>query len=361
MANITTSCASSRPRSPTPGIHSPSPMHSAPRRTKLPDVLYSLGDPPSISQMRQQVHRFNPNFQLTTEPNHSRYSSLKDRSDSIALLEAEIRNLRRENREKSDQIRDFRRILREKELEMMTKDSQNIHKLEKLVHEKEEIIAELSLEIGNLHKGVVDKEVKRLANLYVAAEKALKVAENEVKSLQEKVNLLENRGQETSLYDILGRFQGENKRLMEEVRRLQGQVLSQTSLSTLEREFQEVEQMQNKLIADNSRLKSEVDSCQQSSHRLFHRVSEASSLVTDCRKDLSQLTEVIRIVRKGEGVSAALILGHVSQTDSPVHTSDRPEDTIITEAKQLQSDLSVLRQFLSDIYAEQSGHICTQQ
>jgi hypothetical protein len=359
MANITKAESNARAHSALPSHRPTSPQHSKPARSQHSEVLYSLGDPPSLAQLRQQRSRFTPSFQL--ESSNSRYDSLRDKSDSISILEAEIRRLKQEGREKGEQIRDLRRILREKELEAMTKDAQSTHNLESLLQDKEEVILELTQEVERLNGGVVDKEVKRLASLYVASEKALQQAKADVEVLTERLKTLESRPQDKGLYEILGKFQGDNKRLMEEVRHLQGQVLSQTSLSTLEREFQEVEQMQNKLIMDNSRLKQELDSQQQSHHHLFTRVSEAHSLVMDCRKDLSQLTEVIRIVRKGEGVSAALILGHVSQLEHRESVEKRPEDAVMSEAKTLKADLRVLRQFLSDIYAEQSGHICTQQ
>lgn len=354
MASITKAGSNARAQSALPGHRPASPQHSKP-----PEVLYSLGDPPSLAQLRQQLSRFTPSFQ--PEPNYSRYDSLRDKSDSIAILEGEIRRLKQEGREKGEQIRDLKRILREKELETMTKEAQSTRDLESLLEDKDQRIVELSEEVERLHGGVVDKEVKRLATLYVASEQALQQTRTDLEVLSNRLKTLESRPQDLGLYETLGRFQGENKRLMEEVRRLQGQVLSQTSMSTLEREFQEVEQMQNKLITDNGRLKQELDAQLQVHHSLFTRVTEACSLVMDCRKDLSQLTEVIRIVRKGEGVSAALILGHVSQSEHRDSVEEQPEEAVMREARTLKADLRELRQFLSDIYAEQSGHICTQQ
>lgn len=188
---------------------------------------------------------------------------------------------------------------------------------------------------------------------FVTLEMELKQAKELLETERSKYK--ENRHQTEALYDSLALFQRENKALLEENSRLKEKMSDLALLSTLETQLQELKTMQFHLISDNNRLQEEVKVHQSAQTHLNSLLTTSSSVLHSCRKDLSQLTEVIRIVRQGEGVSSALILGNLG-----IRTSGNTGD-IAEDAAAMRKDLEVLRGLLADLYAEQSGHGCIAQ
>lgn len=215
----------------------------------------------------------------------------------------------------------------------------------------------LSTDIDRYESRQIDQEFRRLTNLFLTSESELAQMRTERDRLLARVKDLEARNNSSNMYETLGKLQGENKMLMLEVRRLQEQVRNQGCFRILEVQFHELESLHSELIADNTRLKQELDNHKEAWRQQYEKLVDTASLLRDTRKDVTQVTEMVRIVRNGAGVSTALILGHMTST---THSDDQPELSISKEAKALKEDVGSLKSLLADLYAE-SAHNCAYQ
>lgn len=207
-----------------------------------------------------------------------------------------------------------------------------------------------------------DPEMKRLANLFVASETALAQVRAERDQLAAKVRELEGRQAASSgLYEVLARFQAENKMLMEEVRRLQSHIKAQGSMKALEKQIADMHTEHQRLRGENSRLREDVETHKDAWRRQQEKLFETACSLREAKKDISQLTEVIRIVRNGAGVSAALILGHMTHPGQYQTIDDTSEVVLLKETADMRAEISSLRQHLSDLYAETTVSLCNPQ
>lgn len=172
---------------------------------------------------------------------------------------------------------------------------------------------------------------------------------------REKGKYEESRQNLEGLYESLARFQRENKALLEENCILVDRIKDLDLLSTIESQFRDLKSQQSQLLSENLRLQEEAKVHEFAETRLLSQLAASSSALHACRKDLSQLTEVIRIIRQGEGVSAALVLGHMPRGNAT------GTEEVLEDAAALRQDLETLRGLLADLYAEQSGHLCIAQ
>ena len=204
----------------------------------------------------------------------------------------------------------------------------------------------------------IDQEFRHLTNLFLTSESDLAQVRAERDKLAVRVKDLEARNNSSNMYETLGKLQGENKMLMLEVMRLQEQVRNQGYFQALEEQFHELENLHSDLVSDNSRLKQDLDTHKEAWRQQYEKLVDIASLLRETRKDITQVTEMVRIVRNGAGVSTALILGHMTSTTQ--HSEDQPELSISKEAKALKEDVGSLKSLLADLYAE-SAHNCAYQ
>ena len=279
--------------------------------------------------------------------------------DSVMVLEQEVKRLKKDVRAKSVKIT---------ELQQTDDDRRRPHSRVSvdwnlLLDKKEQQIRPLRQQLESSRPSAsADPEMKRLANLFVAAETNLAQVKAERDQLAAKIKEMEGRQTTSaSLYEVLSRFQGENKMLMDEVRRLQGKLHAQASFKTLERQLSELQSTHQQLMADNARLHSEIETHKDAWRRQQEKLFETACSLREARRDISQLTEVVRIVRNGAGVSSALILGHMAQPSQFQPLDDTSEVALNTEATGVKTEICSLRQYLSDLYAEQSGNLCSTQ
>jgi hypothetical protein len=269
--------------------------------------------------------------------------------DSSATIEAEIAHFQQSSQGSNTQFHDLNRFLALHSLSSLAE-------LHSLLLSKDEQISTLQtrLKLCEFHREMqgISRE-NRLDERFVTLEMELKQAKELLETERSKHK--EDRQKTAGLYDSLSLFQRENKALLEENGRLKEKMQDLDLLSALETQFQELKSLQSHLLSDNNRLQEEVKAHQSAQSRLRSLLTTSSAALHSCRKDLSQLTEVIRIVRQGEGVSSALILGHLG-----VVTSGDTED-IAEDAAAMRKDLETLRGLLADLYAEQSGHSCIAQ
>ena len=196
------------------------------------------------------------------------------------------------------------------------------------------------------------EEFRRLAKLYSTAESDLAVVKAERDKLAARVRDLESRHNSSNLYDILGKLQSENKLLMLEVRRLQEQVNNQGGFRTLEKQFSELESMHSDVVVDSNRVKQELEMHKEAWRQQHEKLVSITAVVREVRKEMTQLTEIAKIVRNGAGVSTALILGHMARTGK--EDEDAMELSISKEVKGLKEEIGTLKSLLADLYAETS-------
>lgn len=216
----------------------------------------------------------------------------------------------------------------------------------------------LSTDIDRFDSRPIDQEFRRLTNLFLTSESDLAQVRAERDKLAARVKHLEARNSASNMYEVLGKLQGENKMLMLEVRRLQEQVRNQGYFHALEEQFHELESLHSDLVSDNTRLKHDLETHKEAWRQQYEKLVGIASLLGETRKDITQVTEMVRIVRNGAGVSTALILGHMTSTGQ--HSEDQPELSISKEAKALKEDVGSLKSLLADLYAE-SSHSCAYQ
>jgi len=121
----------------------------------------------------------------------------------------------------------------------------------------------------------------------------------------------------------------------------------------LETHFKDLEEMQNKLVAENEFLKKEMSRMEQSGKGNFSFVSR------DIHKIKEEVVKVLRVlesIKEGREVSLKVLLGIEEEQMLP------PNEQVLKDIKETQESLKSLRHLLADYYAELSGHdICNQQ
>ena len=232
----------------------------------------------------------------------------------------------------------------------------SLSELHSLLLRKDQQIATLQtrLKLWEAHREVQEIAREKLANEEIAG---LEMHVKQGKELleREKGKYEESRQNLEGLYESLARFQRENKALLEENCILVDRIKDLDLLSTIESQFRDLKSQQSQLLSENLRLQEEAKVHEFAETRLLSQLAASSSALHACRKDLSQLTEVIRIIRQGEGVSAALVLGHMPRGNAT------GTEEVLEDAAALRQDLETLRGLLADLYAEQSGHLCIAQ
>lgn len=259
---------------------------------------------------------------------------------AITLLDAEVDRLKKESQAKSIHIQKLK-----SRLSAVRPNSNEIYSLETAESLKKALLT-------------AEQEIQRLKNVNSDAELRFQTAQAQITSLSQR---LSNRDSVSNpLYSVLSCFQRENKVLKDEIHRLQEQIISQDSFHALEREMKEVEDTHHRLEVENREAKRRVEELEEKRKREDLRLVEIGGSLSDRRREVCQLAELVRIITQGGGVSATLLLGARLSSVSPVPSST-PIDYLSQVTTQLQQEITGLRQLLADVYAEQSGALCGPQ
>lgn len=301
--------------------------------------------PASVTGTPQNSQKLNSDFTFSLQ--FTPFS--KESTDIVPKPYTEISLLQASQQDKLSQSREMRNFLTFHSLSSLSE-------LHSLLLRKDQQINSLQT---RLKRWETHGEVQKLAGEKLLNDKIegleMQIKQGEEQLEREKRQYEESRLKLEGLYESLARFQRENKSLLEENCILTEKIKDLELFSDLETQFLGLKSQQSQLLSDNSRLQEESKLLKSSETQLLAQLAASSSALHVCRKDLSQLTEVIRIIRQGEGVSAALVLGHMPKTNSGGDLQ------VLEDAAALRKDLETLRGLLADLYAEQSGHLCVTQ
>ena len=266
---------------------------------------------------------------------------------AISLLDAEVIRLKKESQSKSRQIDSLSSRLQS----YVGKVSPRAGGVEAAGVRRE--LSEASRKVA-----AAELEITRLKELNSSTELHLQATQAQISSLSQRLS--DRDSASSPLYAVLACFQRENKTLKEEIHRLQGELVGQESYHALERELKEVEARQSKLEEENKALRRKTEEGDDRRKREDRRLAEIAGNVSDRKREVGQLAEVVRIITHGDSISATLLLGS-RLPNPPLPCPDAPMDYLAQETLQLQREIAGLRQLLADVYAEQSGLLCSPQ
>lgn len=289
------------------------------------------------------------------EETHGKVADVVGYRRAISLLDAEVIRLKQESQSKSRQIESLSSRLQS----LAGMASPRAHALHASDHHTVEA-AGVRRELSEANRKVVaaELEIQRLRELNSTTEMHLQATQAQISSLSQRLS--DRDSASNPLYAVLACFQRENKTLKEEIHRLQGELVGQESYYALERELKGVEARQSKLEEENKALRKKAEEGEERRKREDRRLAEIAGNVSDRKREVGQLTEVVRIITHGESISASLLLGS-RLSNPPLPCPDAPVDYLAQETLQLQREIAGLRQMLADVYAEQSGLLCSPQ
>ena len=212
---------------------------------------------------------------------------------AISLLDAEVLRLKQESQSKSQQI------------ELLTG---RLHSLASLTSAgttakkgSELYSAGIRRELEEAYRktAAAEQEIQRLKALNGTTELHLQAAQAQIAALSQRLSDRDTAS--NPLYAVLACFQRENKTLKEEIHRLQGELLSQESYYVLERDLKSMETRQNQLEEENKALRRQAEEGEERRRREDRRLGEIGGCVSDRKREVGQLTEVVRIISQIAG------------------------------------------------------------
>lgn len=125
--------------------------------------------------------------------------------------------------------------------------------------------------------------------------------------------------------------------------------MTDEELGDVEDQIKELEQAQEALMAENRRLREQLDK----KPPLVHIQSYTATL-RKLRTELSQLNAVAKALKANQPLTLNLLMGGKVE-------EDRSESDLGVEVERLKAEVLALRNCVSDIYAEQCGSLCLTQ
>lgn len=276
---------------------------------------------------------------------------------AISLLDAEVKRLKQESQSKSQEIESLTARLRSPAGQIPNSSAEMAVKRRFERPSAASTGLRRELDEANRRTAAAEQEIQRLKAQNSSTELHFQAAQAQIAALSQRIS--DRDSASNPLYAVLACFQRENKTLKEEIHRLQGELLSQESYYVLERELKDMEARQSLLEEENKTLRRRTEEGEERRGREERRLGEIGGCVSDRKREVGQLTEIVRIITQGESLSASLLLGSRLPPAPPV--PDAPIDYLAQEALLLQKEIAALRQVLADVYAEQSGLLCSPQ
>ena len=190
---------------------------------------------------------------------------------------------------------------------------------------------------------------------------------SKVRRLEEKLNEtkaelinLRNKNEEinkkpSSLYEIIGILQSENKKLKEELTRK----IEEWNLKETEKKMREMENLQEKLLAENQRLREQLEQSSDSLRSIQRKVSIFSASLSACLQDLSQIAQVVKLMQDDAPLTAEILMQQVRRDGRREDMS--VEGLMEWTIEHINTTVQELRQSLLSLYTESSSHTCTSQ
>ncbi|CAG9331007.1 unnamed protein product [Blepharisma stoltei] len=196
----------------------------------------------------------------------------------------------------------------------------------------------------------------KLGNEIVSLKKIISEKDQKIQQLELELQKLKVIPNSHEIYQIAKKFQEENQKLKEDAKEINSKILGRLEYEQLEKQFQELEDMQNRLIMENDNLKQELKILNSDSNHLG--MIYFANDVQKIKKDLGQVLVVLETLKEGKQVSLKVILGLEEREASKQSTVQQ----INQDISNIKSSLNQIRTIIADFHAEQCGnHSCATQ
>ncbi|CAG9314154.1 unnamed protein product [Blepharisma stoltei] len=231
-----------------------------------------------------------------------------------------------------------------------------LKEIKKKLEEKEAECERLKEQLNTNQKECIEKlekETQRLLNLLKEGDNKLEALKKEIESLNEINSKLQTK--QGSMVKAISNYNKE----MKIMKVLKYRNITYEEMHKIEKQFTEIEEIQNKLIQENSELKLQL--AQMKLEKECSGRGEARDLASELFKimlELTQLVRVVSIMHTGQRVDLSIILCVAQQIQE---VTGEPLDQCKEITAIIRKDLSELRSIISDAYAEHCGEKCTTQ
>mmetsp|Transcript_3138 Transcript_3138/g.2856 ORF Transcript_3138/g.2856 Transcript_3138/m.2856 type:complete len:207 (+) Transcript_3138:510-1130(+) len=196
----------------------------------------------------------------------------------------------------------------------------------------------------------------KLGNEILNLKKIISEKDKKIQQLEFELQKLKIIPNSNEIYQIAKQFQEENQKLKEEAKEVNSKILGRLEYEQLEKQFQELEDMQNRLIMENENLKEELKVLNSDSNHLG--LIYFANDVQRIKKDLGQVLIVLETLKEGKQVSLKVILGLEEKETNKQSTVQQ----INQDISNIKSSLNQIRTIIADFHAEQCGnHSCATQ
>jgi len=328
--------------------HTSTPLRTAtPRDFKPPNISSIKSKSPALTNRSEDTYRPPSHWSRPSE-SETWTKLLAEKEQSCSNLSQALEEMRAEVCEKNRQISELRSIVGSYEGKLNAYFGKDY---EKLLVQKSIQIQQLEEE-NKRFKDKLDQETQKLAHLVSDGDRKLSEVRQQIVTLIKKNQELETHKTTSPLYEVLQKFQRENKALSDKLQTQTAQSCTKQQYDALEQDFHMIEDMQNRVIGENVTLKRQLEEANGREKTLARSISVAVSWLVDAQAELQQLLIVVQSVREGSQIDLRMLLSPAGAKRSEVV----PVEQLVAGSKQRLGELKTL---LLEVYSEYCTQACT--
>jgi hypothetical protein len=328
--------------------HVSTPLRTATPRDFKPQSISSIkSKSPAMTNRSEDTYR-PPSHWSRPSDSETWGKLLAEKEKNCVNLTQAVEEMRAEMSEKNRQIVELRSIVGAYEGKLNAYFGKDY---EKLLVQKSIQIQQLEEE-NKRFRDKLDQETQKLARLVSDGDRKLSEVRQQIVILIKKNQELESQKSTSPLYEVLQKFQRENKVLTDRLQMQTAQSCTKQQYDALEQDFHVFEDIQNRVIGENVQLKRELEEAVGREKTLAKSMSVAVKWLLDAQAELQQLLIVVKTVREGSQIDLRALL-----SPSGGRRNDAvPIEELVIGSKQRLGELKTL---LLEVYSEYCTQACT--
>lgn len=329
---------------PSHTSHASTPLRTVTPYTSKPQLLSSIHlKSPATTNRSEDTYR-PPSHWTHSKDTESLSKLLTEKEQKCSHLTQVLEEMKAEVSEKNRQISELRTIIGNYEGKLNAYYGKDY---EKLLVQKGIQIKQLEEENAKFREKL-DQETQKLARLLADGDRKLSEVRQQIVVLIKKNQELEAQRSSSPLYEVLEKFQRENRALSD---KLQVSCTKQ-QYEALERDFHAVENMQDNVLNENVLLKRQLDEATYREKSLNKVLSLVMQWLHEEQVELQQLQVVVKTVKEGSQIDLRALLSNSSGKRSDVMGIEQ----LVAGSKQRLGELKTL---LLEVYSEYCTQACS--